>query len=67
MLNTLQQKKDVAFHTQVGVVNLEQKQAKLDVSSGVCRVNQIQMLFKDLLKNTANPKAHKKSKLIIHH
>ena len=26
MLNTLQQTKDVAFHTQVGVVNPEQKQ-----------------------------------------
>ena len=61
MLNTLQQKEDVAFHIQVGVVNLEQKQLKLDVSSGVCRVNQIQMLIKDLLKNLATSKAHKKN------
>ena len=44
VLSTLQQKKDVAFHTQVGVVNPEQKQLKLDVSSGVCKANQIQFL-----------------------
>ena len=69
VLVTLQQKKDVAFqdHIQVGVVNLEQKQLKLDVSSGVYRVNQIQMLFKDLLTNPATSKAHKKGKLITHH
>ena len=48
----------------VGVINPEQKQLKLDISSGVCRVNQIQMLFKDLLTNPATSKAHKKGKLI---
>ena len=47
--------------TQVGVVNPEQKHLKLDVSSGVCRVNQIQMLFKDLL---TNPKAHEIGEVI---
>ena len=64
MLNTLQQKKDAAFHTQVGVANPEQKQLKLDVSSGVCRANQIQMLFKVLLTNPATLKVHEKGEVI---
>ena len=55
-VNTLQQKKGVAFHTQVGVVNPEHKQLKLDVSSGVCRVNHIQMLFKVLQTKPATSK-----------
>ena len=44
-----------------------EKQLKLDISSSIYKVNQIQMLFKDLLTNTANSKAHKKGTLITHH
>ena len=54
--------KDEAFHTQVEVVNPEQKQLKLDVSSGICRVNQIQMLFKVLRTNPAT--LHKKGEVV---
>ena len=54
--------KDEAFHTQVGVINPEQKQLKLDVRSGICRANQIQMLFKVLRTNPAT--LHEKCEVI---